>query len=393
MHDVVVIGGGTAGTFAAIRLARAGADVAVVAAGPPSATMSRGLAFAGRGFPDDEDFRMVWSEVLPALVHGPDRYIGFDGTVVEAGRGWGCAAGVRSIGDSDVLVMDVPGLPGPTAAVLAWMAGEALGRPVRSARLRLPYAVEDFDLTPVLWARRFDDPAGRRELVDHLACRLADEHAGCILVPPILGIACHADVIGKVARDAGTTVLELAGGLGWPPGLRIAWDLGRALRAPGIASVRGVAMEALLDGDRVRAVVLESGETVEGRAFVLATGGLAGGGIRLEHALVESVLGLDVFLDGEPAKRPVAEIGLDPSALFGSGIADDHPVLGAGVRVDAKWRPVGMDRTPLYRNLVACGSVVARSGPLAKGLFIDPGTSALAGWLAGASAVLAGTPT
>ena len=386
VFDVVVIGGGASGTFAALRLAREGVDVALVSAGPPSALMSRGAAFCGRAFPDDDAFERAWREALPDMWQGGGTYLAFDGATFEAARALPGLASAGSIEGDDVLVMDVPGLPGPGPDVLAHRLGEAIGRGVRAATLKLQYAVDDFYLSPVLWARRFDDEASRTELVNHLVRRLLDDPADTVLLPPILGIDAHADVLEKVRTAVKGRVVELAGGNGWPPGLRVAGALRAALEGSGARVLDGRVNGVEASGSTIRAAMTDDGP-VEGHAFVLATGGLPGGGLRLEDRLFEPVLGLPVSIDGAALPDPASELGVDPATLFDASLGGDHTILAAGVHVDARSRPRGPDRRAIHDNLWACGSVVERCGGQAGGHVIDPGASAASGWIA-AGAVL-----
>lgn len=390
VHDVVIIGCGTSATFAAIRLLGEEVDVAVVSAGAPSAVMSRGLAFVGRAFPDEPAFERLWREVLPGMWQEHDTYLCFDGAAVEASRGLAHLASLGRAEGNDVLVMDVPGLPGPSAEVVAWRIGEALGRKVRPSTLKLQYKVQDFGMTPVLWARRLDDEKRRAELAAHLARRMHDDPADLYLLPPLLGIT-GSEIMHRILDTAVKgRVLELAGGPGWPPGLRVAEALGEALRGSGAAMIRGRVVEARQEGGGIAAVVTDGGEEVRGRSYVLATGGLAGGGLRLEEEIRETALGLPLMLDGEWMRGSVGEIGVDRAALFDGQAGAAHPILGAGVHVDGSWRAMGPDGVPVHRNLWAAGSVVARCGGLAGTSVVDPGPSALSGWLAAGSVLSAG---
>jgi len=390
VHDVVVIGGGASGTFAALGLAREGVDVALVSAGPPSALMSRGAAFCGRAFPDNDAFERVWREALPGMWQAGGTYIGFDGATFEASRALSGLASVGGIEGEDVLVMDVPGLPGPAADLVAFRVQEALGRPVRSATLKLQYSVDDFNLSPVRWARRFDDEAGRDELVNHLLRRLLDDPADCVLLPPILGIDAHDRVIEAIRAGAKGRVLELCGGNGWPPGLRVASALQGALEEADVHLVRARVGGVRTDGKLIRAAVTDGGEEIEGRRFVLATGGLPGGGLRLEDALVETTLGLPVSVDGTALPDVVGELGIDPGTLFDEALDGAHPILRAGVHVDGKGRPRGPDRMLLHENLWACGSVTERCGGQVGSHLIDPGASAMSGWTVAGAVISAG---
>ncbi|MBW2262546.1 MAG: hypothetical protein JRG91_11285, partial [Deltaproteobacteria bacterium] len=274
--------------------------------------------------------------------------------------------------------------------VLAFRLGEAIGRPVRSSTLRLQYAVDDFNLSPVLWARRFDDETGRAELVNHLIRSLTDDPADCVLLPPILGIDSHALVLEAVEAGVKGRVLELAGGNGWPPGLRVAGALSSALDGTDLEVVRARVEGVETDGRQIRSVVTQEGGRIEGHRFILATGGLPGGGLRLEGRLIEVALGLPVSVAGAELPDPVGELGVDPATFFDEALDGAHPILAAGVHADGKGRPLGPDRIPVFSNLWACGSVLERCGGQAGSHVIDPGASAVSGWIVAGSVISAG---
>jgi anaerobic glycerol-3-phosphate dehydrogenase len=372
-RDVAVLGGGTSGTFAALELSRAGLDVVVVRSGPPSVAMCRGAAFIGVDPPGDDDFDRTWREVFPSAREGPDDFVGFDASVVRAARGVAGAARLSLLDADDVLVMDVPGLPGPDAGVLAAELSGRIGRRVRHSHLKLPYSADDFTLSPMLWARRFDDVRTRAELVSHLLRRLMDEPAGVCVLPPVLGIA-FRDRLGDILEEsAPARVVEMLGGPGWPPGHRLAAELEPARGS--VEAIAGRVVEAETSGSRLEAVTTDGGERVGADRFVLATGGVVGGGLRLEDGPVEPALGLPVTVQGARVRPGAAERGTDPSPLFGRDPHGHQPILTAGVRVDEQMQPVDGPGRVLFSNLWACGDVVARPpGPV-----LDPGRSALSG--------------
>jgi len=93
--------------------------------------------------------------------------------------------------------------------------------------------------------------------------------------------------------------------------------------------------------------------TIRAREFVLATGGIAGGGIAgdTDGRLRETVFGLPV--EGPPIEDWLAGDPLDPGGLR---------IAPAGVRTDAELRPVDLLRPgdgPLLRNVRVVGSALA----------------------------------
>ncbi len=378
MHDVLIMGGGTAATFAAIRLARADLDVAVVFAGPPSALMCRGVAFVGGGFPGDGGFAALWSEVFPRVNLGPDTYLGHDGSAVRADRAVDGAARLSAVVERDVLVMDVHGLPGPDAVVLASRLKRHMGRVPRFSVLRLQYSADDFGLTPVLWARRFDDPARRAELVSHLLRRLMDEPSQVVLMPAVLGIDFNKQLLDIMDESAPGKVMELLGGPGWPPGARMAAALTGALQKSGVTLVRGQVVGVGRAGpDGLGHVLTDRGDELHAGRFILATGNMVGGGLRLDQGLREAALGLPVFVRDRPAPGSTPLCQVDPTLLFGEDPAGDQPIIDAGLSLDEQGRPVDKDGRVVHHNLWACGSVVAAKRGSAV---IDPGVSAWSGY-------------
>src|SRR5262249_51610361 len=87
-------------------------------------------------------------------------------------------------------------------------------------------------------------------------------------------------------------------------------------------------------------------------AFVLATGGVASGGLELEldGTVRETVLDL-----------PVA--GVPTGDRFAAGSLDPQPLGRAGLAVDEKLRPVDADGRTVYENVHAVGAMLAGAEP------------------------------
>jgi glycerol-3-phosphate dehydrogenase subunit B len=87
------------------------------------------------------------------------------------------------------------------------------------------------------------------------------------------------------------------------------------------------------------------------RDFILATGGLLGGGIRAEYGgrVFEVILNL-------PLKAPAA-----PEDWLNRQFLSDqpHPIYTTGLEVDQRMQPVGTGGTPVYPNLYAAGGLLS----------------------------------
>lgn len=108
------------------------------------------------------------------------------------------------------------------------------------------------------------------------------------------------------------------------------------------------------------------------RAFLLATGGIAGGGLRTDHAgtIVETALGLPVAVPREAAtwleQRFLAERG--------------HPIFRAGIATDAHLRPVDAIDQRVFDNVAVAGAALAGADLLRERCY--EGVALATGWRA-----------
>jgi glycerol-3-phosphate dehydrogenase subunit B len=177
----------------------------------------------------------------------------------------------------------------------------------------------------------------------------------------------------------GAEVFEVPTALPSVPGIRLYRALTAELRRREARLIVGpTAIGGVRDGDRLAALEVQ----VSGRvrrfpadAVVLATGGLAAGGLELGRAgLREPVLGLPVA--GDPGG------GRYDADAFGEHAADR-----AGIRVDARMRPLGDDGGVVHPNAYAVGALVAGAAPWRE---LSGNGLALATGLAAADAILGG---
>jgi len=233
------------------------------------------------------------------------------------------------------------------------------------------------------------------ELARALEADGAAEHAGeevrralpagaaVALFPPVLGLSPRARVVERIAEAASVPVAETLSDVPSVPGLRLHAALEARLVTSGVRVLSGELSDLGAPGSPARV-----GEvTVRAGAWVLATGRFVGGGIARRGRLEETLFGLPVWppWDGWPgaslASRPAASLTVRERTAA-------QPLLAAGIRVDHRLRPLGVDGEPFHEALFAAGAVVGGHEAAADGTGL--GVAILTGYLAGRAA--AGVP-
>lgn len=420
----VVVGGGLAGAAAALALAEAGVPTALVRAGPGATAMSWGSVDVAGASPDPDG--LPWRDPVRGDPLRPDERLAFllrsrpshpygvlfperqpetaarelaqsaadldrwlrpaglgvegsldEGVLLANVRGAvrvtdlalsGFAAGDLARAEAIALV-DLPGLPGWHARAAARMlAAElaALGLPAPSIRVETlvwPERLLAAAGSPARLAAALDDPAAAGEVAR--AARPLRGDARSVLFPPILGLDRGAAVREALREAIGAPVAEVLGAPPWSPaGARLDRALVAALARAGVALHAARAARIDHDGERAVGVALEPDADGAARALpadrvVLASGRFVGGGIvERDGRLVEPLAGLPILderghrLDGDAARRHLRRRYADPQPLF-----------AAGVRVDARLRPLGVDGRPALENLFAAGELVGGFDP------------------------------
>jgi len=389
--DVAVVGAGAAGAMAAIAAAEAGAKVALVAGPPGATTLSSGavdLADAPEGplerLPEDALARL--SDRATELLSSEDGPYGQVGPRPTAVTSLGAA---RESWLLQRAQLDLARIPRPVIAVvdagparrfsasaIARSLARQEGLTAHTIDLKMPAGV---DLEhPLLVARRLDDDEGLQGLLGEAIARDVDaaEEVGAVLVPPILGLDRSTEVARRLSEAAGAPVGEVLGSPGDPSGLRLARRLAALVEASGARHVRASVAGADCTEDRVEVLHVqgpEDIETVTAAAFVLATGGLSGGGLVLSERLAEPLLTLPI--SGLSLPVPANAHGVDPKALFGLDPAGPHQIQRAGVETDGELRPPG------FSNVWCAGALLAGADPTVCGSGL--GTALITGLLAG----------
>jgi glycerol-3-phosphate dehydrogenase subunit B len=369
VKNVVVVGGGVAGTAAALAAARAGASVTLVDGGTGASTLSTGAL-------DD----LPWTQASrppDALAPGLGALLGALGAhaVPDAGARIATTAGIlRPARGHDLALLDLGPLAGRRVGVVSgerpgWEAAalaRAWGRDFATLEATLLRHVDERWLPAADFAARHDDEGRLGWLAQRLreALARADARFDALLLPASLGI--ERERARSLSALVGLPCGEAAGLPGGPSGLRFEKSRDRALDAAHVQRMPGRVTSVLRGGDRWR-VALENGPAVEAGAVVLAAGGLIGGGLAYtpgdaaEASVLppESRAPFQVSFDvpaatlgahGRPLEIPGSLFGIPPESLAWPFAAD--PLMErVGVQVDAEGRAAP--------GLYAAGEMVA----------------------------------
>ena len=438
---IAVVGAGLAGTAATLALAEAGADVVQIAGPPGASALGSGafdIAAVSPGVPwlaARDALRGVQLSALDRLAlllreapsHPYARLFGSDAAAAaraaragalqlarwlaphgaalhgsfESGELLACSPGtLRPVdfatpgpagGDlaacDEIGLLDAPGLAGYDARFTArGLTAELAALGLAQKRVRVvPVAWPEgvLDEQPARVAARLDAQAAGDALAR--ALRGLGGAGRVLLAPPVLGIARTEALVARLREAAGGPVAEV---LSFPPHALAGYRFERALRAAVAAS------RARLIAGRLRTLRLPRAsdpcelevdgalpEKLAVRAVVLATGRFASGGLSANGGEVrEPLLGLALHdadgrrIDGIPPHRSVRK-----------GYATWQPLYTAGVRVDARMRPLAPNGEPAFERVFCAGELIGGFDPARERTGM--GVALLTGLAAAASAL------
>lgn len=387
--DAVVIGGGTAGLTAAIRLAQDGARVCVLAKGHGSTHLAPAtidvlgytperVTEPARALPEliaarpDHPYALIGSEVIAdalawfatTAADGPHPGYDYTGglernlllpTALGALRPSALVPETMAAGERGqlrrVCIVGTPSLrdfhPSLCAANLA-----AAGIEARAVSLDL--TLERADMSVLGLARHFDDAIWRARFCAELSLALrAEEHVG---LPAMLGLRDPHGVLTDLEHRLGRRVFEIPTLPPSVPGMRLYEILRTALRAAGGRLHLGAdVVSSARKGGRLTSVSTRAaGRDLLYAApmFVLASGGFASGGIELDSHWIthESVLGL-----------PLRGLPEATTPRFVATYLDEQPLARVGVAVDAELRAEGAE------NVIVAGAALPGAAPWREG--------------------------
>lgn len=313
---IVVIGGGIAGTAAALAASARHAAVRLIDGGPGATALSSG-ALDGDG-PLGGDAKAVVS-ALGAVELG-DTIVATMAGVLRRTRGTDRAV-LRIRPDSTVFVPD-SSHPRWRGSLLArtWdaapLATESRIRFV-SSKVSLLQGEAEHAMGDVEMASRHDDPARVRTLAARLREALPPA-AGAVALPPWLGV--RESRAALLSELVGVPCGEVLGDPAGPAGERFVHARDAALAKSSVVVTRGRVVSFARD-DAGLFVTLGSSEVHRASAIVVAIGGVAGGGIRYTPSAAIAATALP------PYPQPTFALSLESALTIG---LDGHPFLVPG---------------------------------------------------------------
>jgi glycerol-3-phosphate dehydrogenase subunit B len=413
MRDTIVIGAGLAGLMGALALAEAGRAPLVLAKGQGTTHWTAGTIDVW-GAAGERGPGAALADLLAAQPGHPYAHTGVGGVAEALDRFRALMEAARypyagSL-DRNVLLPTAIGALRPSALVPATMAGgdmrlggplliagfrelrdffpplaatnlAAQGIAARGVYLRLPPVKRKIDFTTRSFAQFFDDPAFRADIGRQLREQKGD--ARQIGLPAVLGLRDPVGVVADLQAFSGAQVFEIPTLPPSVPGMRLFEIFRRAIeRAGGRLQVGSPIVRAVGADGRLAAVYSEAAAREQehhARSFLLATGGVAGGGIRTDHAgaVWETALGL-------PLQAPNGRGEWFASRFLAEG---GHPIFRAGVLADERLRPLDGDGRVVYENVAVAGAALAGADPVRERCL--SGLALATGWKAGKQLIAA----
>jgi glycerol-3-phosphate dehydrogenase subunit B len=408
MTRVLVLGAGLAGLACALRLADDGVPVTVIATGAGSLQLGGAtidvLGYSPALVSQPLDALSSLSADHPYSLLGRDRVAAATAWLTERLPG----ADLRGMAAENMLLATALGAVRPTAVAPAAIAagdlrsgGSVIFASVRALRDFFPALVAanvaaapsvsietrsasatvdvrgDADASSLGLARALERPDQLVRVTTALRAAIGSAGDARVGLPACLGVDRHAHVAAAVSDALGAEVFEVPTAPPSVPGIRLYRMLTAELRARRARLIVGsTAVGAVRDGDRLGGLDVQVAgrtRTFPAEAVVLATGGLATGGLELDRdGLREPVLGLHVA--GDPG-----------DVRYADGAFHENPIDRAGVRVDAHMRPLDADGKVVHPNLHAAGALLRGAVPWRE---LSGNGVALASGLAAAEAIL-----
>ncbi len=436
--DVIVIGGGMAGTVAALRAAESGADVLLLRKGQGATAMSSG-AFDIAGPNDflpfdpwdsipsiEEQLRQILrarplhpysiiaggrdglvdlrarldeatgfvQRKLPSL-----RLAGNDGRNMALPSVFGtvklCAMAPASMSGGNLLEMREANL------ALVGIGGLMLFQPhvckqviekccslhsprtvsnVDVIEMSVPRALEALPSAPFEIAHHLDDPGAAEEFAKKLAPS-APSDATHICFPPILGLRNHSRTYDIFSNILKSRVFEMISPSFSVPGYRLQQALEAALRESKVRVVTSGVTGAERDGRNVRNLLLEdsrSKRTASAKNYIVASGKFSAGGLVAGDYPEEPIFELPLFSQDKRVDNKFLQ------DLLSWNVDGRQLFLSCGLHIDKSLRPLDRFGEPAYENLFAAGSILGEYDYI-----IDKcgmGIAMLSGYLAGEKA-------
>ncbi|MBI4208629.1 MAG: FAD-binding protein [Deltaproteobacteria bacterium] len=373
MLDVVVIGGGAAGTLAALKLASASKKVALVRKGYGALALCPGVVHLPRGNDKGgsslQNSIALWRSALESggliLEGGWTEDLSL---MNEMGNIQRPAFALQSLARGDlaqwkgqrVALVDLEGLhhfplERMREGILKNFGGlKQTDIEIRSLRFR---EWSSFGAVPLeVVSRGMDEVDLAMKLAQKIRDLVRRERFDRVGLPPILGVERHVEVYSIVQEIVEYPCFE------WLPfssgvvGLRWQRGIDPVLDKRGIERMEAKVVQPVSHKQRLSGVYVETSQgrsVLEAQNFILATGKFLGGGIPSSPPWKESIFGAPIYLGKELMGSRSAYSYLNPLAL------QPQPIFACGLRVDERMRPLNEEGSPLFENLHAAGSLLA----------------------------------
>ncbi len=243
--------------------------------------------------------------------------------------------------------------------------------------LELPPTERRREFGPMIFARLFERADFRAQIGAQLAALVRRGGYARVGLPAILGLRRATEVVRDLQARSGALIFEIPTLPTSVPGARMFHALEDAVvRAGGSVQIGSWVLRGEGAGDQLLAVYSEAAAREQrhtARRWVLATGGVAGGGLRAAPTgeLRETALGL-------PVRAPVGR-----ADWFAQRFLDEagHPIFKAGVAADSSLRPLDAAGRVVYANVAIVGSALAGFDPIREGCL--EGAAVATGYAAG----------
>ncbi len=207
---------------------------------------------------------------------------------------------------------------------------------------------EGRDVSSLDIARWLDTPEGQDSFLKQLKRKV--EPGSAILIPPVLGTQPDYTLAGKLEAELKCRFVETAA---LPPavtGLRLRTLLLNYLKKQGVIVVeKALVSGAMVDQGLCTAVMTENFDrqrTYQAKAYILANGGFYGGGLVAQPGrVIEPIFNI-------PVAAPEAQEDWSNAQLF-SGEKQQFAQLG--IQVDEAMRPLSADGSILLSNVHVAG--------------------------------------
>lgn len=406
MRDTIVIGAGLSGLMGALALAEAGRKPLLLAKGQGATHWTSGTIDIW-GTDTSRSLREQLQQLIAERPEHPYARAGLAGIEAALARFKALMEAARYpyVGglERNVLLPTAIGALRPTALMPATMAagdmrlgGEILlagfhqlrdffpplaadnlnsqGIAARGVYLTLPPTKRKLDFNTRNFAQLFEDAAFREDIGRQL--RQQRGNATRIGLPAVLGLHDPLGIVADLQRLSGAQIFEIPTLPPSVPGMRLFTIFRDAIiKAGGRVQIGAEILRGEGENQQLKAIYsVAAARDLEERAnaFILATGGIAGGGVRTDHtgAVWETTLGM-------PLQAPQGR-----GSWFASRFLNEagHPIYHAGIATNGQMRPIDADGQVVYQNVTVAGAALADCDPVRERCYT--GMALATGWQA-----------